>query len=117
MSTTADVIHKFLGALGQGDFGAARNALTDDFTFRGPFDNFATPEPYVEALRKLYPIVKGVKVQKLFVDGDEACLLYDMETSVVGTAFICEWYRVRDGKLAAMRAVFDARPFAPMFSK
>jgi hypothetical protein len=27
----------------------------------------------------------------------------------------CEWYRVRDGKVAAVSVIFDARPFAPLF--
>lgn len=118
MNRTADIINGFLNVLGHGDFGAARKLLADDFAFEGPFDTFSTPEPYVAALRKLYPIVKGVKVRRLFVDGSEACLLYDMETSTAaGTAFICEWFHVREDKIASMRAVFDARPFAPMFSK
>jgi limonene-1,2-epoxide hydrolase len=118
MGKTADTVNGFMGALGRGDFAGARKLLADDLVFQGPFDTFSTAEPYLEALKKLYPIVKGVKVQKLFVDGDDACLLYDMETSTpVGSALICEWYRVQDGKIKTMRAVFDARPFAPMFSK
>ena len=65
-----------------------------------------------------YSAVKGVKTHKLFVDGADACLLYDMETNTpAGTAFISEWYQVRDGKIASIRVVFDARPFVPMFSK
>jgi limonene-1,2-epoxide hydrolase len=118
MGKTADTVNGFMGALAQGDFAGARKLLADDLVFQGPFEAFSRPEPYLEALKKLYPIVKGVKVQKLFVDGDDACLLYDMETSTpVGSALICEWYRVQDGKIKTMRAVFDARPFAPMFSK
>ena len=34
-----------------------------------------------------------------------------------GTAFICEWYHIRGDKIGAVRAVFDARPFAPMFNR
>jgi hypothetical protein len=118
MSKTVEVVNGFKGALGQGDFGAARKLLSDDFAFQGPFDTFSKPEPYLEALKKLHPIIKGVKVHKLFIDGSDACLLYDMQTNTpVGTAFICEWYQVHDGKIASIRAVFDARPFAPMFSK
>jgi hypothetical protein len=118
MSKTAEVVNDFKGALGRGDLGAARKLLADNLAFVGPFDTFSKPEPYLEALKKLHPIVKSVKVHKLFVDGSEACLLYDMETNTpVGTAFICEWYQVRDGKIASIRAVFDARPFAPLFSK
>lgn len=118
MSTTASIVQAFLKALGSNDFAGARQLLADDFHFVGPFDTFDTPEPYVAALRKLYPIVKGITVQHLFVDGEDACLLYEMETSTAaGTAFICEWFRVRGGAISSMRAVFDARPFAPLFSK
>jgi hypothetical protein len=27
----------------------------------------------------------------------------------------CEWYQVRDGRIASVSAVFDARPFAPLY--
>jgi hypothetical protein len=115
---TAEVVNGFQTAVGQGDFVAARKVLADDLAFRGPFDAFNTPEPYLQALKKLQPIVQGVKIHKLFVDGDHACLLYDMETNTpAGTAFICEWFQVRDGKIVSIRAAFDARPFAPLFSK
>jgi hypothetical protein len=118
MNKTAEAVNGFKRALDQGDFAAARKLLADNLVFQGPFDNFNKPEPYLDALKKLHPIVKGVKLHKLFVDGNDACLLYDMETNTpVGTAFICEWYQVREGKIASIRAVFDARPFAPLFSK
>jgi len=118
MSKTAEIVNGFKRALGEGDVAAARKFLADNLAFVGPFDTFSKPEPYLAALEKLHPIVKGVKVHKLFVDGNDACLLWDMETNTpAGTAFISEWYQVRDGKIASIRAVFDARPFAPMFSK
>ena len=118
MSKTADIVNAYQHALGQGDIAGARKLLSDKLSFRGPFDSFEAPEPYLEALKKLHPMVKGVKVHKLFVDESDACLLYDMETSTpAGTAFIAEWYKVRDGKIASIRVVFDARPFAPLFSK
>jgi hypothetical protein len=34
-----------------------------------------------------------------------------------GTAFVCEWYQVKGEKIADVRIVFDARPFAAMFAK
>ena len=118
MTQSSDIVHAFLHALGARDFKTAETLLAKEFTFQGPFDTFRDPKSYLGALQKIYPIVKAVKVQKLFEDGEEACLLYDMETNTpIGTAFICEWFKVQDGKIASIRAVFDARPFAPMFSK
>jgi len=34
----------------------------------------------------------------------------------IGTAFVCEWYKVKGEKIAEIRTVFDARPFAAMFA-
>jgi hypothetical protein len=62
--------------------------------------------------------VQRIDVKKLFVDGDDVCLLYEMVTNTpAGTAFIAEWLHVEGDKIAAIRTVFDARPFAAMFAK
>src|SRR5881628_3136379 len=104
MSNANEIVMAYQKALGKGDFASARRYMHDDLSFVGPFESFNKPEPYLEALGKLHHIV----------DGDDVCLLYDMVTNTpAGTAFICEWYRVRGEKIASVRAVFDARPFAP----
>jgi SnoaL-like domain len=93
-----------------------RALMHDDMTFRGPFDTFRSPQPYLASLEKLHPIVKAVRVKHRFVDGDEVCSHYEMDTdSPAGTAFICEWFTLRDDKVASICAVFDVRPFAAMF--
>ncbi len=116
MPNARDVVMAYQKALGAGDMAAARKFLHDDLSFVGPFDSFHRPEPYLEALAKLHHIVARVEPRKTFVDGDDVCLLYDMVTNTpAGTAFICEWYRVRGDWIGSIRAVFDARPFAPMF--
>src|SRR5256885_8034443 len=105
-------------ALGRGDMAGARKYLHDDLSFVGPLESFLRPEPYLEALGKLHRIIERVEPKKTFVDGDDVCLLYDMVTNTpAGTAFICEWYRVRGDRIGSIRAVFDARPFAPMFNR
>src|SRR5207247_3964668 len=82
--------------LGGGDWAGARRFLHDDLSFVGPFESFRKPEPYIEALQKLHHIIARVEPKKMFVDGDDVCMLYDMVTKTpAGTAFICECYRVR----------------------
>jgi hypothetical protein len=53
--------------------------------------------------------------QRIFGDGDEACLIYDLKTAPVPSSGTCEWYRLRDAKIASISVMFDARPFAPLF--
>jgi hypothetical protein len=116
MATAGQVVQGFMGAMWKGDFAAARKYLHDNLSFRGPFDAFDKPEPYLQALEKLHKMVERVNMKKMFVDGNDVCLLYDLVTSTpAGTSFVCEWMQVKSGKIAAIRAVFDARPFAAMF--
>jgi len=116
-SPAADVVLGFVQAWSEGDFAAARLRLHEDVAFQGPFDDFDSAEPYLAALQRLHGVVERAEIRRLFVDGDEACLLYDLVTrSPAGTALICEWMQVRSGRIASIRAVFDARPFAAMFA-
>jgi SnoaL-like protein len=113
-----DVVMGYQRALGSSDWAAARRHLRDDMTFKGPLAAYDTPEPYLEDLKKLHHIVKGVDMKKVFVDGNDVCLIYDMITNTpAGTAFISEWYHVEAGKIASLRVVFDARPFAAMWGQ
>lgn len=106
-------------AMGNDDWKAARGFLADHhFRFDGPFDSFTTAEEYLAAIQKLHGMVERVDPHHLFVDGDDVCVLYDLVTnSPAGTAFICEWHHVTNGKIDKIRVVFDARPFAPMMGK
>jgi len=111
-----EIVQSHQAALGAGDFATARTLMRDDMTFQGPFDTFTTADEYLAALKRLAAIIERIELKKVFVDGDDVCVLYDMVTNTpAGTAFIAEWYQVKEGKISSLRAVFDARPFAPLF--
>jgi hypothetical protein len=117
MSQIADRARGLIENVAAGDFAAVEAALHTPFLFEGPFDTFRSPEPYLAALRGLHGIVESVKIHRVFESGGEACVLYDLITNgPAGTAFVAEWMRFRDGKIASVRAVFDARPFVAMFA-
>jgi len=42
-------------------------------------------------------------------------VIHDLKTVPVASCRTCEWYRLRDGKIASVQVIFDARPFAPLF--
>jgi len=114
----ATIVESYRAALGAGDFDTARTLMQDNMTFQGPFDTFDTADQYLAATKRLASIIQRIDLKKVFVDGNDVCVLYDMVTNTpAGTAFIGEWYQVKDGKIAALRAVFDARPFAALFGR
>ena len=118
IANASKIVSDYQQALGKGDFAGARKLVYDNLSFQGPLDTFHSPEPYFEALKKLHPIIQRIDMKKTFADGNDVCVRYDMVTNTpAGTAFVCEWYHVKGEKIAGIRVVFDARPFAAMFAK
>src|SRR5438876_12020318 len=115
-ASASEIVESYRAALGKGDFASARNLMQDNMVFEGPLDTFHKADDYLEANKRLSSIIQRIALKKVFVDGKDVCVLYEMVTNTpAGTAFIAEWYQVKDGKIAYMRAIFDARPFAAMF--
>jgi len=112
MANTKDTVDSFNRALEKKDFATARALLADDLHFEGPIDRFDRADDYVAAITRLYGMVNGVQHQATIVEGDEVAVFYVLDTPVA-KAPVAEWCRVRDGRIAELRAYFDARPFAP----
>jgi limonene-1,2-epoxide hydrolase len=118
ITSATEIVESYRAALGTGDFATARTLMQDNMTFQGPLDTFNTADQYLEASKRLASIIERIDIKRMFADGDDVCILYDMVTNTpAGTAFIAEWYQVQDGKIVALRAVFDARPFAALFGR
>src|SRR5919108_1248747 len=115
MADAAAVAEGFFDAWTSKDFQRARSLLHDDVSFEGPIDTFNDADSYLASLQQLSGIVTGAEKQKVFVDGDDVCVIYDLKTAPVPSSRTCDWYRVRDGRIASVSVVFDARPFAPLF--
>ena len=115
MADAHQVAEEFFAAWTGKDFDRARGLLHDDLRFEGPIDQFDSAEPYLKAIQGLSQMVTGAEKQKVFVDGNDVCVIYDLKTGPVPNAPTAEWYRVKDGKIAEIRVYFDARPFAPLF--
>jgi ketosteroid isomerase-like protein len=115
MADPAQVAEGFFDAWTGKDFERAREFLADDLSFEGPIESFSDADSYIASLKQLSGIVTGAETQKVFVDGDDVCVIYDLKTAPIPSSRTCEWYRVRDGKIASVSVVFDSRPFAPMF--
>ena len=110
------VADKFFKAWTTGDFVTARGLLHDDLSFDGPLDKFDNADAYVAALTGLAQIVESTEEQKVFVDDNDVCVIYNLVTNTpAGAALTAEWYHLRDAKISAVRVIFDARPFAAMF--
>jgi ketosteroid isomerase-like protein len=116
MATAGEIVDRYFKAFGSGDTATARSLLRDNLDFKGPIDEFHNADDLMKSLQQLAQIVKGVEVRKIFVDGQDVCMIYDLVTNTpAGTSPVAEWHHVDGEKIASIRVYFDARPFAPMF--
>ena len=110
--TSSDVVDRYTRALSARDFATARSLMADNLRFEGPIDRFDRADDFVKTISELYgSVVKGVQHQATIADGDEVAVFYILDTPMA-KAPVAEWYTIRDGKIAQVRAYFDARPFA-----
>ncbi len=105
-----EVVLSYIKALDSQDYDAAERFLNDNIRVMGPAgEAFRKPREFIEMLRQY----RGkYDLKKVFVDGEDVCLLYNLATPGA-TVFMSSWYQVKNGKIAFIQTVFDPRPFGP----
>ncbi len=111
-STPTQIVQAWTEAIHTGKFDTARALAHENLHFRGPIDTFNKVDDYLNALKQLGGIVRGTQPEATITEGNQVGVFYILKT-VVADAPVAEWYTVDGGKISAIRAYFDARPFAP----
>jgi hypothetical protein len=92
-----------------GDFDAARRCLADDLDFKGSIDAFHRADDFVGALKGFQNLLRGVTLISSLFDQDGAALLYDCDSATpAGVIRSAEFFSTKNGKISAIRLVFDA---------
>ena len=102
------VVLSYIRSLDTREYEAAGKYLSDHVRVIGPSgESFKEPGEFVDMLRQY----RGkYDMKKVFVEGNDVCLLYDL-TTPSATVYMCSWYQVRRGRIASIRTVFDPRSF------
>ena len=100
------VVMSFVEALNNEDFKTARSYVSDNMSFLGPLASLDSAEAYFKDMER---IRLKFDIKKVFVDGDDVCLLYDFSAGTINL-FGCGWYHVEQAKISSLRVVFDPRP-------
>lgn len=105
-----DIVMSYIRALDNWKYDEALDYLHDRVRIRGPAgETFGRPRDFIGMLRKY----KGkYDIKKVFADGDDVCVLYDL-TTTGPRVYMSSWYRVKDGKIVSIETVFDPRAMGP----
>ena len=102
----------YLNAAGTQQCDDIEAMLAPDFQFRGPARTITSAEEYVVALKRLGAIHVRNDVKRVFVDGDEVCLIYDFVTDTpAGALTTVEWLRFDGDRIRSIDLYYDRLPW------
>jgi SnoaL-like domain len=109
MSAALAIARAFEAAWQGKDFEKARSYLAGDVVMNHPFGRETNAEAVIGQYTGISPVVTGpAKGLAGFGDDTTALIMYELPTSVFGTAVTAMRYVVRDGKITELTLVYDA---------
>jgi len=103
-----ELLTSYIQAVGERRLEALPPLLDPEAEFTLGDNTFRGRDAFVGAFRRLLPIIERNEIRHLFVDGDEACVVYDFVTSTpVGPVLSVEYIKLRNGRIASSTLVFE----------
>lgn len=113
MTDVRNTVTSYLDALYGGDTTTARRYLANNqFSFVGPAARFSHADHYLRATEHAARAVRKLEKHKIFVDGQDACIFYDLHIDhAVNVVSIAEWYHLEGDRITGIRTILDTAPF------
>ena len=106
--STEQIVRDYLQAVQDKDFTALDGLLADDFVASMAFAQEFNKAEWIGALRRLSTALERNDIRRLFVDGPEACVVYDFVTDTpVGPVPSVEMISTEDGRLTRTELIFE----------
>jgi hypothetical protein len=105
------IARSYLRAVGDKDLGKVEELLAPDITFVGPAMSLAGVRDVLAALRRISAIHVRNDVKRVFVDGDEVCVIYDFVTDTVGEVPTIEWLSFENARIRSVKLYYDQVPW------
>jgi len=103
---------EYLNAAGTQQHRKLEALLAPDLQFRGPSRTLTSAAEVVGALKQLSAIHVRNDVKRVFVDGDEVCVIYDFVTDTpAGALPTIEWLRFEGERIRSIDLYYDRLPW------
>jgi hypothetical protein len=103
---------EYLNAVGKHQFDKVEALLAPDIQFRGPAVIRTSVGDLVGAFKRLAAIHVRNDLKRVFVDGDEVCIIYDFVTDTpAGPLATVEWLRFEGDRIRSVDLYYDQLPW------
>jgi len=102
----------YLDAVSRKDLNKVQELLMPNLEFSGPSMSRSGAQSFIDALKRLAAIHVRNDVKKVFVDDNEACVIYDFVTDTPsGSLPTIEWLQFEGGRIRSINLYYDRVPW------
>jgi ketosteroid isomerase-like protein len=103
---------EYLNAVAKQSYDKLEAMMAPDLQFRGPSMTRTSAADFLGALKRLGVIHVRSDVKRVFVDGDEVCVIYDFVTDTpAGALPAVEWLRFDGDRIRSIDLYYDRLPW------
>jgi len=103
---------RYLEAVARQQYADLEELLAPDLHFRGPVMTRTSAADFIGALKRLSAIHVRNEIKRVFVDGDEVCVIYDFVTDTTAGALpTIEWLHFEGARVRAIDLYYDRLPW------
>jgi hypothetical protein len=108
----AQIARDYVEAVGDKELAKIEALLAPDVEFIGPAMTLSSAAEVLTAFRRIGAILVKNEIRRVFVEGNEACVIYDFVTdTAIGTVPIVEWLRIEGGLIRSVKLYYDRVPW------
>lgn len=106
-----ELVRNYIAAVANQDREALTRLLSPEITLRGPIMELVGIQAVLESFQRISAIHVRSDIRRVFVDGNEACVIYDFVTDAAGSVPTIEWLRLESGKIRRVDLYYDQLPW------
>jgi hypothetical protein len=106
------LVLEYMDAINQQRFDLLEALLAPELTFTTPSTTRSTAREFLASVKRLTAIHVRNEVKRVFVDGDEVCVIYDFVTDTpAGALPAIEWLQIQKGRIRHIHLYYDRLPW------
>lgn len=105
--TALSVALNYFNAWCRNDFEKASSFLSEEIAFEMPINNYTSKAEFLQAVQFTVGAAQEVILLTHLGNEDEAALIYTLKLTGLTPLQICEYFKVRDGKITFIRHIHD----------
>jgi hypothetical protein len=101
----------YLEAVGTKQLDRLDTLVSPEVRFVGPATTMTGRDDLVAAFRRISAVHVKNEIKRVFTDGDEVCVIYDLLTDTIGALPTVEWLKIGDGRIQSINLYYDQLPW------